>query len=179
LLICSGKGEVMNLLKKKTRMSPQAAKVAGASVVAFIAVGAIVLVAHQATPASNATATVKPVAVGQPVAEPAKKTAAPAKGKTANAKGVVQTPQIVTVTGCLEEKNDAFRLKNTDGADAPKSRSWKTLGMTKHASSLTLVDTTKRLKLASHVGQRVSVTGALNDKELDLKSLKSVGPSCD
>jgi len=170
--------EEMNLLNK-TRMSPQAAKVAGASVVAFIAVGAIVLVAHQATPASTATTTVKPAAVSQPIAEPAKKTAAPAKGKTANAKGVVQTPQIVTVTGCLVEKNDAFRLKNTDGADAPKSRSWKTLGMTKHASSLTLIDTTKRLKLGSHVGERVSVTGTLNEKELDLKSLKPASGSCD
>jgi len=92
---------------------------------------------------------------------------------------VVQTPQIVTVTGCLEEKNDAFRLKNTDGADAPKSRSWKTLGMTKHTSSLTLVDTTKRLKLGSHVGERVSVTGTLNDKELNLKSMKSVSGACE
>lgn len=169
----------MNLLKKKPRVSPQTAKVAGASLVAFVAVGAIVLVAHQATPASSVTPTVKPVAVSQPIAEPAKKTAMPGKAKVANGKGVVQAPQIVTVTGCLEEKNDAFRLKDTDGVDAPKSRSWKTLGMTKHASTLTLVDTTKRLKLGSHVGERVSVTGALTDKELQLKSLKSVGPSCD
>ena len=168
----------MNLLKRKPRMSPQAVKVAGASVVAFVAVGAIVLVAHQATPASTVTTTVKPAAVSQPVPEPAKKTPAPAKGKTANGKGVVHTPQIVTVTGCLEEKNDAFRLKDTDGVDAPKSRSWKTLGMTKHASTVTLVDGTKKLKLGSHVGERVSVTGALNEKELTLKSMKSVG-SCD
>ena len=169
----------MNLLKKKPRMSPQAAKVAGASVVAFVAVGAIVLVAHQATPASSVPPVVKPAAVTQPpVAEPAKKTTTSAKGKTANGKGVAQAPQIVTVTGCLEEKNDAFRLKDTGGADAPKSRSWKTLGLTKHASSLTLVDTTKRLQLGSHVGERVSVTGALSDKELQLKSMKSVG-SCD
>ena len=169
----------MNLLKKKSRMSPQAAKVAGASVVAFVAVGAIVLVAHQATPASTAPA-VKPAAVSQPpVAEPEKKSSTSAKGKTANAKGVAQAPQIVTVTGCLEEKNDAFRLKDTGGTDAPKSRSWKTLGLTKHTSSLTLVDTTRRLKLGSHVGERVSVTGTLTDKEMDLKSLKAVGPSCD
>ena len=168
----------MNLLKKKPRMSPQTVKVAGASLVAFVAVGAIVLVAHQATPASSVTPAVKPVAVSQPIAEPAKKAAA-GKTKTANGKGVAQAPQIVTVTGCLEEKNDAFRLKDTDGADAPKSRSWKTLGLKKHASSLTLVDTTKRLKLGSHVGERVSVTGALNEKELDLKSMKAVSPSCD
>jgi len=170
----------MNLLKKKAHMSPQAAKVAGASLVAFVAVGAIVLVAHQATPASATAPAVKPVAVSQPVAEPAKKSATTAgKGKTANAKGVVAAPQVVTLTGCLEEKNDTFRLKDTDGTDAPKSRSWKTLGMTKHASTLTLVDGTKRMKLGSHVGERVSVTGTLVEKEIQLKSMKSVGGSCD
>ena len=142
----------MNLLKRKSRLSPQAAKVAGASLVAFVAVGAIVLVAYQATPASSVTTSVKPAAVIQPMAEPAGKTAAPAKAKTANGKGVAQ---------------------------APKSRSWKTLGITKHASSLTLVDRTKRLKLGRHVGERVSVTGALNDREMELKSMKAVSPSCD
>ena len=172
----------MNLLKKKPNMSPQAAKVAGASLVAFVAVGAIVLVAHQATPASRVAPAAKPSAVSQPAPEPAKKTAA-VSGKTANGKGIVHAPQVVTITGCLEEKKDdkgdVFRLKDTDGAEAPKSRSWKTLGMTKHTSSLTLLDSTKKLKLGSHVGERVSVTGTLNEKELQLKSMKALGPSCD
>jgi hypothetical protein len=168
----------MNLLKKKARMSPQAAKVVGASVVAFVAVGAIVLVAHQATPASSVAPTVTPVAVSQPAPEPAKK-ATFVKAKTANAKTGAQAAEIVTITGCLEKKDDAFRLTDTGGADAPKSRSWKTLGLTKHASSVALVDSTKRLKLGSHVGERVSVSGAMLEKEMQLKSMKSVAATCD
>ena len=31
----------------------------------------------------------------------------------------------VTVTGCLERTDEGFRMKDTSGADAPKSRSWK------------------------------------------------------
>jgi hypothetical protein len=31
----------------------------------------------------------------------------------------------VTITGCLEVDNDTFRIKDTSGADAPTSRSWK------------------------------------------------------
>jgi hypothetical protein len=91
----------------------------------------------------------------------------------------VQAPEIVTITGCLEEKGDGFRLKDTSGTDAPKSRSWKTLGITKHASTVGVVDTTKKLKLGSHVGERVSVTGALLDKEIQLRSMKAVSPTCD
>jgi hypothetical protein len=177
----------MNLLKKKASLlSPQAAKIVAVSVVTLAAVGAIVIIAHQAEPKASAAPSVKPAVTSQPapVASTAK-SATSVKGKTskggttANGKGVVQTPEIVTITGCLEEKNDGFRLKDTSGTDAPKSRSWKTLGITKHASTVSVVDTTKKLKLASHVGERVSVTGAMLDKEIQLKSMKAVAPSCD
>ena len=172
-------------LSIKKRMSPQTAKVAGASAVALVAVGAIVLVAHQATPASTTTAAAKSASVSTatpastPVTAPAKN-ATGTKAKTANAKGAAQAaPEIVTITGCLEQKDDGFRLKDTGGSDAPKSRSWKTLGITKHASTVSLVDSSKKLKLGSHVGQRVSVTGALLDKELQGRSLKTLTPNCD
>ena len=177
----------MNLLKKKASMlSPQAAKVVAVSVVTLAAVGAIVIIARQAEPKASAAPTVKPAVAAEPAPQTASaKSTASAKAKagkgatTANGKGVVQTPEIVTITGCLEEKNDGFRLKDTSGTDAPKSRSWKTLGITKHASTVSVVDTTKKMKLGSHVGERVSVTGALLDKEIQLKSMKSVSPSCD
>ena len=176
----------MNLLKKKaSKLSPQAAKVVAVSVVTLAAVGAIVIIAHQAEPKASAAPTMKSVAT-QPAPSTAPLTPATTQkgknaksGTTANAKGVVQAPEIVTITGCLEEKGDGFRLKDTSGADAPKSRSWKTLGITKHASTVSLVDTTKKIKLASHVGERVSVTGALLDKEIRLKSMKSISTSCD
>ena len=65
--------------------------------------------------------------------------------------------RIVTVTGCLEQNHDGFRLKDTSGTDAPKSRNWKTGFLTKHSRTITIVDSGNRLKLGSHVGQRVSV----------------------
>ena len=175
----------MNLQQKaKTRLSPQAAKVAGASLVALIAVGAIVLVAHQATPAATTAPAAKsatvsaPAPAAKPATAPAK--AGTAKAKTANAKGAAQAaPEIVTITGCLEQKGDEYRLKDTGGTDAPKSRSWKTLGLTKHASAVSLVDSTNRLKLGSHVGERVSVTGPIVDKAMQGRSLKTLTTTCE
>ena len=36
-------------------------------------------------------------------------------------------PDMVTITGCLEvsTSGDTFRLTDTEGVDAPKSRSWR------------------------------------------------------
>ena len=179
---------MVNLTKsagpKKAHVPPGIAQVAAVSVVALLAVGAIIVVAQKATPAATASPA-KAVAVtasapaAKTAAVPAKK-GAPAKAKTANGTGSAQAaPEIVTITGCLEQKDDEFRLKDTGGSEAPKSRSWKTLGLTKHASTVALVDTSNRLKLGKHVGERVSVTGALVDKELQGKSLKSLTPSCE
>src|SRR5262249_18107119 len=120
----------------------------------------------------------KPVAVSQPAPAPIRAVNAP-KSKAAHGAASAQASDVVTVTGCLEQKNDEFRLKDTGGADAPKSRSWKTLGITKHASTLMVIDASNRLKLGSHVGERVSATGTLNDKELQLKSVKALSPSCE
>ena len=166
--------------KKLPKLSPGAAKVAGASLVALVAVGAIVLIAHQASPSVDAAQKAKAVTapVAPPPAAPANATLAKG-GKPANAGRSAQIQQPVTLTGCLEQNHDTFRLKDTAGAEAPKSRSWKTLGLTKHASSVTVVDSAKRLKLGTHVGERISVTGMLADNEMQGRTLKSVSPSCD
>lgn len=84
----------------------------------------------------------------------------------------------VTLTGCLERDDETFRLKDTDGADAPKSRSWKTGFLKKSATSVEVVDANHQLKLPTHVGQRVSVTGTLVNKEMQVKSLTRLAPSC-
>ena len=179
---------MVNLTKsagpKKPHVPPGIAQVAAVSVVVLLAVGAIIVVAQKATPAATASpakaATVSATAPAAKTTATTAKKGAPAKGKTANGAGSAQAaPEIVTITGCLEQKEDGFRLKDTGGTDAPKSRSWKTLGITKHASTVSLVDTSNRLKLGSHVGQRVSVTGALVDKDLQGRSLKSLAPSCE
>lgn len=84
----------------------------------------------------------------------------------------------VTITGCLERADETFRLKDTAGADAPKSRSWKSGFLKKGLASIEIVDTAHKLKLPDHVGQRISVTGRLVDREMQVRSLQRVAASC-
>jgi hypothetical protein len=160
-------------------------------------VGAAVLMAtpRPSRPANTAVADTKPESrASQPaamragdVADPPKtaavKTAAAAPAPvTAKSESTPRTlePSVaaVTITGCLEQVDDAFRLKNTEGADAPKSRSWKS-GFLKRASTrIDIVDASRRWNLAGHVGQRVSVTGTLVDREMHIQSLSRVSSTC-
>jgi hypothetical protein len=113
-------------------------------------------------PAAAKTAT--PTAVANaPVAETAAKEPAPAS-----------TP--MTITGCLERSDETFRLKDTTGVNAPKSRSWKSGFLKKGSASIEVVDAANRLK--DHVGQRVSVTGTLVDGEMHVRSVQRVAASC-
>lgn len=84
----------------------------------------------------------------------------------------------VTITGCLERADDTFRLKDTSGADAPKSRSWKSGFLKKGSATVAVVDAARGLKLADHVGRRVSVTGTVVDREMRARSLRRVASSC-
>jgi hypothetical protein len=88
------------------------------------------------------------------------------------------TPASVTITGCLERSDAAYRLKDTSRADAPKTRSWKSGFLKKNAATIEIVDPAKRLKLSDHVGQRVSVSGTLADREITARSLQRVSASC-
>jgi hypothetical protein len=97
-------------------------------------------------------------------------------GDSAKATAGKSTP--VTITGCLERADEAFRLKNTSGADAPKVRSWKSGFLKKGPASIDLVDASNRAKLRDHVGQRVSVTGTLVNREMQVRSMQRVGASC-
>ena len=84
----------------------------------------------------------------------------------------------VTIFGCLEQSNDTYRLTDTDGVDAPKSRSWKTGFLKKGAATLEVVDPGHRVRLSSHVGHRVGVTGTLNAKQLQARSIRKISSSC-
>ena len=84
----------------------------------------------------------------------------------------------VTLAGCLERDDDTFRLKDTLGADAPKSRSWKSGFLKKGSASIDVVDAAHQLKLPDHVGQKVTVTGTLVDREMQVRSLQRVATSC-
>jgi hypothetical protein len=102
---------------------------------------------------------------------------APAADSASSA--LVLEPGVVTITGCLERNNDGFRLKDTAGVDAPKSRSWRSGFLTRRSVSIDVVDLADRQQLPTYVGQRVSVTGLLLDREMDVRSLQRVAEDCD
>jgi hypothetical protein len=84
----------------------------------------------------------------------------------------------VTITGCLEQDDETFRLKNTTGDQAPKARSWKSGFLKKNSASIEVVDASNKVQLPNHVGQRVVVTGMLVDREMQVRSLRRVATSC-
>ena len=87
------------------------------------------------------------------------------------------TGTAVTIAGCLERDDDTYRLTDTSGDSAPKSRSWKSGFIRKRTASIELVDAAN-VRLASHVGQRIETTGVIDDREMRVKSLRVQGP-CD
>jgi len=84
----------------------------------------------------------------------------------------------VTIEGCLERADDTFRLTDTAGTNAPTSRSWKSGFLKKRPAAIEVRDAVKRVNLASHVGQRVSVTGTLVDRQMRASSLQPISLSC-
>lgn len=85
----------------------------------------------------------------------------------------------VTITGCLERADEAFRLKDTSGADAPKARNWRWGFLRKGPASVQVVDGTTGVRLRDHVGQRVTVTGTLADRAMQVRSVQRVSSSCE
>ena len=88
------------------------------------------------------------------------------------------TATAVTITGCVANDEETFWLKDTSGADAPKSRNWKSGFLKKRPASIALLDATHALKLPNYVGQRVAATGTLVNREMRAHSLQRVGSSC-
>ena len=90
----------------------------------------------------------------------------------------VQNSAPVTITGCLELDEETFWLKDTSGADAPKSRRWRSGFLKKRPAPIELVDAAKTLRLPNHVGQRVAATGMLMHREMQVRSLQRIAASC-
>jgi hypothetical protein len=86
---------------------------------------------------------------------------------------------VVSITGCLERDDDTFRLKDTEGASAPKKRSWKSGFLKKGAANVEVIDASNRLRLQNHVGKRVRVTGQLHEREMLASSVRRVSASCE
>ena len=89
-----------------------------------------------------------------------------------------RTATSVTITGCVANDEETFWLKDTSGADAPKSRNWKSGFLKKRPAPVALLDATHALKLPNYVGQRVAATGTLVNREMRAQSLQRVGSSC-
>lgn len=150
------------------------------------------LAAAQPAAASKATAArpaaKKPAATARPAANARPASSAttlpvPAKSDVTT---VVTAPaprqeaaDVVTISGCLEQDDEQFRLKDTTGEDAPKGRSWRSGFLRKSASTIDVVDQAGRHHLQTYVGQRVNVTGTLVDKEMQVRSVRIVAISCE
>ena len=122
-----------------------------------------------------ATTPTAPPAVSAPMNDLAETAAPDAAAVDAPHNG---QPARVTITGCLERSDEAFRLTDTTGMNAPKARSWKSAFLKKRPAPIDVVDGGKHLNFASHVGQRVSLTGTLEDHEMRAGSLRRVASSC-
>jgi hypothetical protein len=90
----------------------------------------------------------------------------------------VTNEEAVTISGCLQARDDSFWLKDTSGTNAPKSRSWKSGFLKKHAESVQIVDATRALQLSNYVAQRVTATGTLANRTMQAHSLERVAGSC-
>jgi len=91
------------------------------------------------------------------------------------------TEGAVTITGCLETTTDGsrFRLTDTEGAQAPKARSWRSGFLNRRRAPVELVELHELSDVRQHIGHRVAVTGLLTSRELRVRSLEPAGSSCD
>jgi hypothetical protein len=160
-------------------------------VACVLATAVLIAVYHTSQPADRASVERHPQqVVAQAVAVKAEKAVVPIEPARANApvesapKAIVPMPTPMpmpapaTVTGCLERADETFRLKDTTGVDVPKARSWKSGFLKKGSASIEIVDAPSMLNLPDHVGQRVTVTGTLVDREMRVLSLHRVAASC-
>ena len=162
----------------------------GAIVVVVISVvaAAMLLAARESTgPADAAVADADAQQMSAPATSgvgtvPAKPMPASMTADATDAESTVtsgtQKSSPVTIAGCLERADQTFRLTDTTGADAPKSRSWKSGFLRKSAAWIEVTDPTRGMRLTNHVGQRVSVTGMLSDRQMQVWSLRRVASSC-
>lgn len=160
-----------------------------AIVVICVLAAAMLFAAFQSSaPTGSKQATAKQATSKQPATKPATArsevklatrtaTSVPAEKSETQAEVAESTP--VTITGCLERNDETFRLKDTSGADAPRSRSWKSAFLKKGNASIDVVDATNRLKMDDYVGQRVSLTGTLVEREMQARRVQRVATSCD
>lgn len=87
----------------------------------------------------------------------------------------------VTISGCLEMSIDRvrFRLADTEGANAPKARNWRTGFLKKETTPVDLLELGDPATARKYVGQRVTATGVVENREMRVRSLRPSGNGCD
>jgi cytoskeletal protein RodZ len=85
--------------------------------------------------------------------------------------------EMVTFTGCLERDDDEFRLKEAAGENVPRARSWKSGFVKKNTATIELLDT-NTLRLVNNAGHRVSVSGVLKEREMQVRSIQRLPGEC-
>jgi hypothetical protein len=90
-------------------------------------------------------------------------------------------PTPVTISGCLEMSIDRerFRLADTEGANVPKARTWRSGFLKKEATPVDLLEVADPATVRKYVGQRVTATGVVENREMRVQSLRSSGNGCD
>jgi cell division protein FtsN len=180
--------------KKASRFFGSKVRTAVVAIGIVTLTGAVMLLAARATsetpaPASQQNRAEEPADKTEPVKKIATPkpapSAVPVKGApVASATAPSAVParatedEPVTVTGCLALDNQEYRLTDTEGENAPKSRSWKSGFLKKHGANLEVLDAANSLRLATHLGQRVTVTGVVTDRKMQARSLVVAARSC-
>ena len=166
--------------KSPLRMTATMAGKAVVAIAVCVMAGGIIVAARQSRPTTLPSKDVRVEMSPMP--------AAPAKAVVASSR-VDSTPvpaepspstttAAVTLTGCLAREGDGFRLKDTSGTDAPKTRSWKSGFLKKGSATVDVVDPAHSLNLSNQVGRRVSVTGALDGREMTVRAVRRLSASC-
>ena len=138
---------------------------------------------------AESTTSVAPIAAATPVADTTSTEISAPKSSGSNASAQSAAAAVptgtggiapITITGCLEVStdHDEFRLTDTEGVDAPKSRSWRSGFLKKRSDAVGLLEPPSRLALETHVGRRVTATGLMSGHDMKVSALRAIGPPC-
>jgi hypothetical protein len=148
---------------------------------AIVAAGILVAAYRPASPDEISATTVTTTgAASADAVESSRAAITPARsaGDAVPAGASTTWPAPLTITGCLDRDGDSYRLTDTAGTGVPKSRSWKSGFLKKNTSSITVVDADRRARLQDHLGQRVTVTGTMVNREMQIGSMHLLSESC-
>jgi hypothetical protein len=84
----------------------------------------------------------------------------------------------VTITGCIERHEDAFRVTRASGAQVPTSRSWKSGFLKKRPADVSVVDASRKIRLKDHVGHRDALTGTIENGGMRVQSMRHLAAGC-